>query len=58
MAYMNKQKSIEDVYYEAKILFKGNEDLVKGFEDFLPKPSNEQGEDIGLADKMGKDEGQ
>lgn len=58
MDYWNKQKSVEDVHHEAKILFQDDEDLVKGFEDFLPNPSSEQGQDTGLADKEGKDEGQ
>ena len=58
MEYWNKQKSVEDVHREAKIHFQDNEDLVKGFEDFLPKPSSEKGQDTGLADKEGKDEGQ
>lgn len=58
MNFQNKQKSVEDVYYEAKILFQDDEDLAKGLEDFLPKPSSEQGQGIRLADKEGKDERQ
>ncbi len=58
MDFWNKKKSVEDVHYEAKILFRDDEDLAKGFEDFLPKPSREQGQDTMLVDNEAKDERQ
>jgi histone deacetylase complex regulatory component SIN3 len=37
MDYWKKEKSAEDVHHEVKTLFNKDEDLLKGFEQFLPK---------------------